>query len=125
MITRAEIDALYDAYERLKLQGIEALPALRDLYPRTKAAVATLDLQSRFHKIFESTSGPAYNLRFFASPEVSIALTIRAREHSFYDDTHLAQFDIDYVLLAAYAMNLRLRVDYAIDDLQEAARQSE
>ncbi|MCB1325568.1 MAG: hypothetical protein KDK35_10095 [Leptospiraceae bacterium] len=119
MVSRKQIEELYLEFERLRRGGVDSIAGLRELYPNVQAVVSTLGLKERFHKIHESTSGASYNLRFFASEEVSIALCIRGREHSFGDQEHADHFDLEFIVLAALAMNLRLRVDYAIDDLQE------
>lgn len=119
MIDQQQIDSFYMEFESIDCRSEESLPALRDLYPRVKQALDALQLNQKYHKIYESTSGPVYNLRFFKSEEISVAASIKGREYEFYADEHIDQFDRHILHIAIHMQHLRLRVDYAIDDLQE------
>lgn len=125
MISRDEIDAFYDELDGIRRGDGDLLPAMEALYTRVKAAYATLHLEEVYHKIHEATSSGRYYIRFFASEDVSVSVMIFLREFSYSDDEHLGAFDREFLELAARMMDVRLRVDYAIDDYKEARLRNE
>jgi len=116
------IDDFYEKYSSLTVgtkASSELIEKLKKHHKAIKAEIKNYGVKEKFLKIYESTSGAAYNIRFFDSEERSVAVSLKNRNRSVYDSKSIAFFDMEIVWTCAQLKHLELLFNYAIDDLSE------